>query len=245
MKKKFAGAAAVFAMSIVLGAQCVQAGQWMRDDIGWWWQEDDGSYPKNWSRWLDGNQDGIYELYYFDENGYLYTDTFLCDGMVQVNKDGACVVDGQVLTQTYDPDEMTLRGPNLDLERISREVIRLVNEARRESGLDALTENPVLRENAAVRAQESAEDFGHLRPDGSASSTAVEVPYEWTSENLAQVGRVFLDEQGIAERIVNSWMNSPAHRDTILSNHAPDWTQTGVGICVKGLQVCAAQIFVK
>ena len=47
MKKKFAGAAAVFAMSIVLGAQCVQAGQWMRDDIGWWWQEDDGSYPKN------------------------------------------------------------------------------------------------------------------------------------------------------------------------------------------------------
>ena len=54
MKKKFAGAAAAFAMSIVLGAQCVQAGQWMRDDIGWWWQEDDGSYPKNWSRWLDG-----------------------------------------------------------------------------------------------------------------------------------------------------------------------------------------------
>lgn len=92
-------------MSLFLMAPCAQAGQWMRDDTGWWWLDDDGTYPRNWSRWLDGNQDGIYELYYFDENGYLYTDTVLFDGTTPVDASGAALgPDGQVLTERCDPD---------------------------------------------------------------------------------------------------------------------------------------------
>ena len=98
------------AMVLIMAAPVTSyAGQWMQDDTGWWWQDDDGSYPKNWSRWLDGNQDGIYELYYFDENGYLYTNTVLFDGTTPVNADGAALgLDGQVMTEAYDPDAYTL-----------------------------------------------------------------------------------------------------------------------------------------
>ena len=102
--KKLAGAG-IFAMSLFLMAPCAQAGQWMRDDTGWWWLDDDGTYPRNWSRWLDGNQDGVYELYYFDENGYLYMDTVLFDGTTPVDANGAALgPDGQVLTERCDPD---------------------------------------------------------------------------------------------------------------------------------------------
>ena len=52
------------------------AGQWMKDDIGYWWQEDDGSYPKNTMKWINANGDSEVEGYYFDENGYVYRCTY-------------------------------------------------------------------------------------------------------------------------------------------------------------------------
>ena len=48
------------------------AGQWMEDDVGYWWQEDDGSYPVDTMKWIDADGDTVSEGYYFDENGYVY-----------------------------------------------------------------------------------------------------------------------------------------------------------------------------
>ncbi len=73
------------------------AGQWKNDAIGWWWQEDDGSYPANSWTWLDGNRDGIAESYYFNESGYLVCNATV-DGYA-VNADGAWVENGIVQTQ--------------------------------------------------------------------------------------------------------------------------------------------------
>lgn len=73
------------------------AGEWKSDNNGWWYQNDDGSYPKNTWQWIDGNKDGISESYYFNENGYLLTNTTK-DGYT-VNGDGAWTVDGVVQTQ--------------------------------------------------------------------------------------------------------------------------------------------------
>lgn len=64
------------------------AGQWVQNTTGWWWQEDNGSYPVSQWKWLDGNKDGIYECYAFDSNGYIYTNTTTPDGYT-VNADGA------------------------------------------------------------------------------------------------------------------------------------------------------------
>ena len=73
------------------------AGEWKSDNNGWWYQNDDGSYPKNTWQWIDGNKDGISESYYFNENGYLLTNTTK-DGYT-VNGDGAWTVNGVVQTQ--------------------------------------------------------------------------------------------------------------------------------------------------
>ena len=73
------------------------AGEWKSDNNGWWYQNDDGSYPKNTWQWIDGNKDGISESYYFNETGYLLTNTTK-DGCT-VNGDGAWTVNGVVQTQ--------------------------------------------------------------------------------------------------------------------------------------------------
>lgn len=72
------------------------AGQWQQDGNGWWWQNDDGSYPYWMWAWIDGNHDGVAENYYFDENGYLSTDT--AGQGLQVNENGALLVNGVVCT---------------------------------------------------------------------------------------------------------------------------------------------------
>lgn len=81
------------------------AGIWRADERGYWWTNDDGSLFYNEWQWLDGNKDGVYECYYFDESGYCLMNTTTPDGY-QVNEDGAWVLDGQVQTQTRDDDSV-------------------------------------------------------------------------------------------------------------------------------------------
>lgn len=73
------------------------AGEWKQDTTGWWWQNDDGSYPTSQWQWVDGNNDGISECYYFDPNGYMMVNTEV-EGST-VNGDGAWAVNGIVQTQ--------------------------------------------------------------------------------------------------------------------------------------------------
>ena len=51
------------------------AGQWQQEGIGWKYQNDDSSYVTNGWQWIDGNQDGVAECYYFDANGYMLANT--------------------------------------------------------------------------------------------------------------------------------------------------------------------------
>lgn len=76
----------------------VSAAVWKQDNTGWWYQEDNGSYPANTWKWIDGNNDGVAECYYFDGNGYMLSNTTTPDGY-QVNATGAWVVNGVVQTQ--------------------------------------------------------------------------------------------------------------------------------------------------
>lgn len=46
-------------------------------------------------QWIDGNNDGIAESYYFNHEGYLYVDTITPDGY-QVDKIGAWIIDGVI-----------------------------------------------------------------------------------------------------------------------------------------------------
>jgi len=75
------------------------AGEWKQDTAGWWYQNDDGSYPSNCWQWIDSNGDGISENYYFDLNGYCLMNTITPDGYT-VDENGAWVIDGIVQTQS-------------------------------------------------------------------------------------------------------------------------------------------------
>ena len=94
MKKKFMTLALTAAMAASMGMTAF-AGQWVQNTTGWWWQEDNGSYPVSQWKWLDGNKDGIYECYAFDANGYMYSNTTTPDGYT-VNKDGAWTIGNSV-----------------------------------------------------------------------------------------------------------------------------------------------------
>jgi len=73
------------------------AGQWAQDAIGWWYQNNDGSWPVGWA-WIDGNNDGIAECYYFNESGYCLMNTTTPDGCI-VDPTGAWIVNGIVQTK--------------------------------------------------------------------------------------------------------------------------------------------------
>ena len=94
-KKKILVQAAAVLSATALSASPVLAAGWQKDATGWWWQEDNGSYPVSQWKWLDGNKDGIYECYAFDSNGYMYADTTTPDGYT-VNKEGAWTIGNSV-----------------------------------------------------------------------------------------------------------------------------------------------------
>ena len=96
MKKGYFMAA--LAAAISLGSAMTSFAGWQSDANGYWWQNDDGTYPTNTWQWLDGNGDGVAECYYFDGNGYMLANTTTPDGY-QVNIDGAWTVNGVVQTQ--------------------------------------------------------------------------------------------------------------------------------------------------
>lgn len=78
------------------------AGSWQLDSTGYWYQNDDGSYPVNCWQWIDGNNDGIAESYYFNDKGYILVNTTTPDGYT-VDANGAWIVNGIVQTQNMSP----------------------------------------------------------------------------------------------------------------------------------------------
>ena len=66
-------------------ATTVYAGEWKQDNVGWWYQNNDGSYKMNgWFTDTNGKS------YYFDGRGYMLSNTVTPDG-AQVGADGARV----------------------------------------------------------------------------------------------------------------------------------------------------------
>lgn len=74
-------------------AMPAMAAEWKQNEIGYWYQEDNGSYPTNSWKWING------KCYYFDSNGYMLANTTTPDGYT-VDATGAWTVNGAVQTQS-------------------------------------------------------------------------------------------------------------------------------------------------
>lgn len=91
MKKAIAIALATATMASQ--AMTAMAAEWKQNEIGYWYQEDNGSYPTNSWKWINGR------CYYFDSNGYMLANTTTPDGYT-VDATGAWTVNGAVQTQS-------------------------------------------------------------------------------------------------------------------------------------------------
>ena len=91
------------------------------------------------------------------------------------------------------------------------QVLALVNQIRRENGLNELYMDYTLVEVANIRSEEASRNWSHTRPDGTSYSTVFSMynVYGTVGENLAY-------GQSTADEVVRDWMNSPSHRDNIL-----------------------------
>ena len=108
---------------------------------------------------------------------------------------------------------------------LAKDIVDQVNAQRAANGLPALSYSDALQASADTRAKESAELFSHLRPDGRGCETAVTVDYVVTGENLIQVTTEF----ATAPVMIETWMNSPTHRNNIL---LAGFSEMAVGIYV-------------
>lgn len=107
---------------------------------------------------------------------------------------------------------------NVDTSGYLQQVVSLVNQERSKAGLPALKESAQLSAAAAVRAQEIVTSFGHVRPNGSSFSTAIAqkgVSFNGAGENIAY-------GQSSPAEVMNTWMNSPSHREAILNRRYTD-----------------------
>ena len=95
---KAAVLAAAACAAVSLTAFPAMAGTWKQgsgESAGsWWYDLGNGKWAEGWE-WIDGDNDGVAERYYFDGNGWLLTGTVTPDGFT-VNAEGAWVDGGNV-----------------------------------------------------------------------------------------------------------------------------------------------------
>ena len=125
----------------------------------------------------------------------------------------------------------------LSLDNLAAELLKQINQKRTANGLSMLSYSADLQASADIRAKESVQNFSHLRPDGRSCETAVTVDYAVTGENLIQVTNEF----ATADIMVDTWMNSPSHRNNIL---LASFTKMAVGIYVSNGTTYVSTIFV-
>ena len=115
-------------------------------------------------------------------------------------------------------------------EDAAARVIELVNDIRRENGLEPLAVNLILTSVAEDYACQLIEDdfFAHVHPangDGPAER-AIDGGYLFLS-----VGENLAGGQTSPEQVVQEWMDSQGHREQILS---AQWREIGVAVRVGG-----------
>ena len=107
-------------------------------------------------------------------------------------------------------------------DSVRSQILKLVNQARAEAGLQPLSSTSALNSAAQTRAQELSQVYSHNRPNGSSCFTVLGekgISYRTAGENIA-IG------YKTAQQVFNAWMNSEGHRKNILSEK---FTQIGIG----------------
>jgi hypothetical protein len=120
----------------------------------------------------------------------------------------------------------------------ANEIVESVNQNRAENGLSALTMNATLTEAAMQRAAEIAVYYDHVRPNDSDCITVVSGKYSGYSKAGENINYDYGDAD--AASTMEDWMNSPGHRENILTSV---YTQIGVGVFTTNNMTWYVQMF--
>lgn len=118
-----------------------------------------------------------------------------------------------------------IKIPDLsDIKAYENEVIRLVNIERAKNGVGPLKANWQLSRVARIKCEDMRDKnyFSHTSPTYGSPFNMIKnfgFTYRTAGENIA-MGQVS------AAQVMNSWMNSPGHRQNILNSN---YTEIGVG----------------
>ena len=126
----------------------------------------------------------------------------------------------QQTPQTQQPQEK----PTGNISQYAQEVINLTNKERTKAGLPALTADTQLSSVAQKKSQDMQQNnyFSHTSPTYGSPFDMMRdfgVTYKSAGENIAQGQRT-------PQEVVQSWMNSPGHKQNIMSK---SFTHIGVG----------------
>jgi uncharacterized protein YkwD len=129
-------------------------------------------------------------------------------------------------TATSGSSENVQRRPVLEAA-----VIHELNEVRSAHGFEPLRSSPSLRSAARGHSRAMLDDgfFSHDSADGTAFSERIRRYYTNRGWRTWSVGEALLASQGIdidAAGIVKAWLESPPHREIILS---PTFRDAGIG----------------
>lgn len=111
---------------------------------------------------------------------------------------------------------------------IYNKMLKLLNAARAEKGLDPLTYSLGIQNVCKVRCEELSSYYSHQRPDGTKFSTAFKeqsIDYSTCGENIAY-GRNMFDT---VEEVFQAWMDSPSHYENIMCER---YTHVAFGLCI-------------
>ena len=106
-----------------------------------------------------------------------------------------------------------------DEDEYRSELFRLINDARKDEGLEPLNENSTAMEFAQIRAEELAEKFSQIRPDGSTMT--------YSHYNFAEI---IAKGSKTPNDAVKLWLDSSGHRAAIMADYSAYGNYMGVGV---------------
>ena len=125
----------------------------------------------------------------------------------------------------------TLNIPTTDASvlKFEKEVVRLVNEIRKQNGLKELTYDWQLSRVARIKSEDMRDNkyFSHTSPTYGTPFQMIKnfgITYRSAGENIAR-------GQTTPQKVVDAWMNSSGHRANILNS---SYTHIGVGYASNG-----------
>lgn len=149
------------------------------------------------------------------------------------------------VTYTYEDENGTTQNDTetYNSTKIEQELVELINEYREAEGEPRQDVNPMLMSSARAKAYDmvNREYYGHEGPNGEGPDeffqrSGAECHGSFQENlNTEMVGLKGMDNESVAQMLLESWQNSPSHNRAMLStnNDNPGEGELGVGVYLK------------